>query len=71
MVTPGTDVGNETLRGRSTVNLNACKGEGKVERVSTKMAVAMTHNQLQMLIAAIQGGGGEGAAGAPVKQNSI
>ena len=29
------------LRGRSTVNLNACKGKGKVEQVNAKMTVTM------------------------------
>ena len=63
MVTSRTDNGNKALRGRSTENENACKGEGKVKQVSAKMVVTMTADQYQTLIDTMRGGGDGGAAG--------
>ena len=37
------------------MNLNTCKGKGKVEQVNAKMTVTMTANQLQMVIATLRG----------------
>ena len=41
MVTPRTDDRNETPRGQSTENRNACKGIGKGKQVSARRAVTI------------------------------
>ena len=61
-MTPRTDDRNETPRGQSTENRNACKGIGKGKQVSARRAVTIMA-EYQTLIDTLRGGGDGGAAG--------